>query len=227
MKTIIAIAIVLLTAPVAHADQFVGQGLGGTQSSGLVITSTATTINFTTANSVWSYDIDTDGITLDVNEVTVEWSATGLVLNPFESFDITLTAFVSPQTVSITPTATTVWKLGNAPMSSLSVSGTFYGFGGTVVPIAGSLSPLFPQAFADYIQLDQFPASVGMYARSTAGGNDVIHWRGSVDIGPSFDLVSGLLSTPTDPILDFIPEPTTSALALAALCLAMGRRRAF
>ncbi len=96
MKTIIAIAIVLLTAPVAHADQFVGQGHGGTQSFGLRINSTATTIGFTTSSPLWSYDIDTDGFTLDVNEVTVEWSATGLVLNPFESFDITLTAFVSP-----------------------------------------------------------------------------------------------------------------------------------
>jgi hypothetical protein len=205
--TVVATLVILTATTTANAFRFGGQGLGSTQNAGLSITSSSTTLTFPIANPEWSYDINTDGLTLDVNEVTVEWSATGLVLSPFDSIDITLSAFVPPQTGSITPTGTSIWKLDNFSMSSLSVSGTFYGFGGTVVPIAGSLSRIGDADFANYIQLDMYPDFVGMYNGPKKERETIMSWQGFINIGPSFFLETVNLRTPVDQPLARISEP--------------------
>ncbi len=64
-------------------------------------------------------------------------------------------------------------------------------------------------------------------ANGEANGLDFLHWQRDPIVGSLADWESnyGMVATPSASSTA-VPEPTTSALALAALCLAMSRRRA-
>ncbi len=141
MKTRLAIAIVLaLAASSARAEmlRFSGGGTGGPGYS-VPYDGTLTidgeysgTINKALYEPTWTVDVSTDGQSLELHSVTVEWSG-HVEINSFVSFDIEVSASLPPQTLDINPTTTTLWAVEplSIPPSSLSVSGTYFGLGYT------------------------------------------------------------------------------------------------
>lgn len=89
--------------------------------------------------------------------------------------------------------------------------------------VTGSYASSGSSAFTSIASVGGFSDPMSIQLSSHQGLNEIIAGRSTTSLDISFDN----LIVEADTITGIVPEPTTSALALTALCLAISRRRSF